>query len=594
MGLGIGLFVKDKDAALIYEEERLKAMGYKQVLHRGWRWFTNVAVTVSSMGVLLSITGSFGTGLTYGGPVVCLWGWWLVSLLSLCVALGMAELASAYPTSGGMYYWIFQLTGPSVGPLICWVTGWLNLLGQIASLASTHYFMAYIISTIVLLATGTATPQQQVEGAEGSALLPADYSGGGEGAEGSGWFPNNKQFMGIYTACLVLTASVNSLPFEHVGAITELGAWWTIIGVVLVIVVVPCVTPQHATSEWVFRKFETQLAEGAGIKNPFYTFILGLLLPAYAFTGYDGPAHMSEETTNASMAAPWGIMLGVVFMIVTGWSWVVSLLFCVTDYLQVLGAGDVPSEANGNPVAQIFWNAFKQRTGSGTGGIILLMVPLGGIYFCAHSTLTYVSRILFAYSRDRAVPLASVWIRYNSRLKAPLAAVWGTALAAFLLGLPMLGSEEAFTAIISLSTIALNIAYVAPTTARILPWGARRFKPGPFNLGWAAYPIGIIATLWVGFIVVVFSLPTEYPTNSTNLNYAGVTLLATCALSLIWYYFPYYGAYKWFKGPVSTLEEGSEADEMEAAKSKAVEARGGGQGGVMPVQEVVAATAGGK
>lgn len=46
-----------------------------------------------------------------------------------------------------------------------------------------------------------------------------------------------------------------------------------------------------------------------------YTFILGLLLPAYSFTGYDGPAHMSEESTNASMAAPWGILLGVVFMI---------------------------------------------------------------------------------------------------------------------------------------------------------------------------------------------------------------------------------------------------------------------------------------
>lgn len=40
--------------------------------------------------------------------------------------------------------------------------GWLNLLGQFASLASTHYFMAYIISTIALLATGTATPPADV------------------------------------------------------------------------------------------------------------------------------------------------------------------------------------------------------------------------------------------------------------------------------------------------------------------------------------------------------------------------------------------------------------------------------------------------
>ncbi|KXZ54383.1 hypothetical protein GPECTOR_5g461 [Gonium pectorale] len=450
----------------------------------------------------------------------------------------------------GMYYWIYQLTGPSVGPLICWVTGWLNLLGQIASLASTHYFMAYIVSTIVLLSTGTATPQLDPE-----QPIPDDY----DMPAGPGWYPNHKQFFGIYAACLFTTATINSLRFEHVGLITEVGAWWTIVGVVVVIIAIPCITVDHASTPWVFRKFEDGLAKDAGIKNPFYTFILGLLLPAYSFTGYDGPAHMSEETTNASLAAPWGILLGVLFMIFMGWTWVLSLLFCTSDYNHVLGEGDVPSEADGDPVAQIFWNAFKQRTGSGTGGIIMLMIPLGGIYFCAHSTLTYVSRILFAYARDRAVPLSWLWIKYNKTVKGPLVAVWGTTTAAFLLGLPMLGSEAAFTAIISLSTIALNIAYVAPTTARILPWGARRFKPGPFCLGWAAYPIGIAATLWVAFIVVVFSLPNTYPANSENVNYAGVTLLATFTLSLIWFFFPYYGAYKWFKGPVSTLDDDQDA-----------------------------------
>jgi len=68
-------------------------------------------------------TASFGTGLTYGGPVVCIFGWIFVSLLVLCEGLGMAELASAYPTSGGMYYWMFQLTNERFAPAACWVTG---------------------------------------------------------------------------------------------------------------------------------------------------------------------------------------------------------------------------------------------------------------------------------------------------------------------------------------------------------------------------------------------------------------------------------------------------------------------------------------
>ena len=84
--------------------------------------------------------------------------------------------------------------------------------------------------------------------------------------------------------------------------------------------------------------------------------------------------------------------------------------------------------------------------------------------------------------------------------------------------------QVAFNAIISLSTIALNIAYVAPTVARIT-WGRKRFTPGPWSLGAWAYPIGVVATLWVCFIVVIFSLPTQYPIvtkgDAATLNYAG-------------------------------------------------------------------------
>jgi hypothetical protein len=71
----------------------------------------------------LALAASFGTGLTYGGPAVCIWGWLGVSFCMLCVALGMAELSSAYPTSGGMYYWQYRLAGRRTGPFACWLTG---------------------------------------------------------------------------------------------------------------------------------------------------------------------------------------------------------------------------------------------------------------------------------------------------------------------------------------------------------------------------------------------------------------------------------------------------------------------------------------
>lgn len=79
---------------------------------------TTVALTISAMSVLTSVTASFGTGLFYGGPAVCVWGWLAVSAATLAMGLGMAELASAYPTSGGMYYWQYKLAGRRFGPWV--------------------------------------------------------------------------------------------------------------------------------------------------------------------------------------------------------------------------------------------------------------------------------------------------------------------------------------------------------------------------------------------------------------------------------------------------------------------------------------------
>lgn len=168
--------------------------------------------------------------------------------------------------------------------------------------------------------------------------------------------------------------------------------------------------------------------------------------------------------------------------------------------------------------------------------------------------------ILFCYARDRAVPFSNVWSKVDPRTKSPVLAVWGVALGAFLLGLPILGSHTAFSAVLSLSTISLSIVYVTPITARV-SWGRAYFTPGPFNLGKWAYPVGVVATIWMLFAAVVFCLPVESPPSPDNLNYASVAFLGTTAISLVMFYFPKYGAYKWFKGPVHTVDE--EGPDME-------------------------------
>lgn len=564
----------------VADDERLRELGYQPVLNRSWNKFTNAAVTISAMSVLLSVTASFGTGLTYGGPVVIIWGWIGVSVCCICVALGMAELASAYPTSGGMYFWMYMLLGPKYGPPACWINGWLNLLGQIASLASTHYFTAQLLQTFILLSTGTATPSPSdyspppppdapgapyAPGQDESSIV-ADYVAVPPGP-GFVWTP--KQTLGLYAALLCLSAVINSFGGKLVQYLTEAAAYWHIIGMAILVIAIPCIATQHQSASTVFFQFDTNLGNDAGITSPAYIAMLGLLLPAYAYTGYDGPAHMAEESNDASIANPRGIMMGMYFMAITGWVWCISLLFSMSNREYILGDGDTIPAADGAPVPQIFWDAFVQRTGNGLQSLGMLMIPLVGVFFCSMSTLTYVSRIFFCYSRDRAVPLSWLWIKIAPN-KVPVFAVWGSVTFAFIIAIPSIRNPLAFTAILSLSTIALNVAYVAPSFVRIT-FGRHRFKPGPWHLGKWAYPINIIATLWVCFAVVIFSLPTVYPVDAnTNLNYAGIVLLGTLLLSVVWYWCPFIGAYRWFKGPVSEIIPGMDEELAKQAASQAM------------------------
>ncbi|KAF8069535.1 BAT1 [Scenedesmus sp. PABB004] len=552
------------EAILADDDAKLRALGYTPVLWRAWGAFTAITLTISAMSVLTSITASFGTGLTYGGPVVCVWGWIGASFCMLCVALGMAELSSAYPTSGGMYYWQFRLAGPKVGPFACWITGWLNLLGQIASVSAVAFLCSGLIHTMASMAA-------TVNGGTPYALTPA-------------------QDLGVYGGCIFLVALLNSCGLTVLTLVTQLGGMFHLVGVTLLILIVPLMATSHQSAGFVFTKFETQLAIDSGITNYFNIAILGLLLPAYSYTGMDGcaapaaaprgsaapararrgacrrPSRHTHTRTRAAQAgaherggggreprAAKAILVGWGVMFVGGLGMIISLLFSMTGIEAVL---DETNPAAGNAVGQIMYDASMQRFGSPRVGIGLMSIIILGVFTCNVATLTYVSRILFCYSRDRAVPLSGLWQKVDKRTKSPLAAIWGVALGAFLLGLPMLGSSTAFNAILSLSTISLIIAYVSPITARI-SWGRRYFEPGPFNLGVWAYPVGVVATLWAIFAAVVFCLPIEMPVDADNLNYAAVAFVGTCTLSTLFFYCPVIGAYKWFKGPRHTVDDDS-------------------------------------
>ena len=117
--------------------------------------------------------------------------------------------------------------------------------------------------------------------------------------------------------------------------------------------------------------------------------------------------------------------------------------------------------------------------------------------------------MIYAFSRDGALPGSNFWHQVNKRTRTPTNAIWLAAAGAFILALPYLWNGAAYAAVTSIAVIGLYIAYVTPTFLRLRQ--GESFKRGPWHLGRWSYLIGWIAVIWVVFITILFMLPTASP-----------------------------------------------------------------------------------
>ncbi|KAH8500704.1 hypothetical protein H0E87_015797 [Populus deltoides] len=499
-------------------DSRLKQLGYKQELSRTLSLIANFSVTFSIVSVLTGLTTMYSSGLTYGGPVTMVYGWPVVGMLTLTVGMSMAEICSAYPTSGGLYFWSARLCGKDWGPLASWLTGWFNIVGQWAVTTSVDFSLAQLIQVIILLSTG--------------------------GKNGGGYEASKYVVIAMHGGILLLHAALNSLPISLLSFFGQLAAAWNLVGVVVLTILIPLVATERASAKFVFTHFNTD--NGDGINSKAYIFVLGLLMSQYTLTGYDASAHMTEETKNADKNGPKGIISAIGISVIFGWFYILGITFAVTNISYLLSEDN---DAGGYAIAEIFYLAFKRRYGSGVGGIICLGVVAVAIFFCGMSSVTSNSRMAYAFSRDGAMPLSSLWHKVNNQ-EVPINAVWLSVVISFCMALTYLGSEVAFQAMVSIATIGLYIAYALPIFFRVT-LARKSFIPGPFNLGRYGVLVGWIAVLWVATISILFSLPVTYPITNETLNYTPVAVGGLLILTISSWIL---SARHWFRGPVTNVE----------------------------------------
>src|SRR3954467_11175542 len=196
-----------------HDVERLHQLGYAQELRRGMRTFSNFAVSFTIISILSGCLTLFAYGMNTGGPAVMTLGWLVVGFFVTLVALGMAEVASSYPTAGGLYYWSAKLA-KSNAPAWSWFTGWFNLLGQVAVTAGIDFGLAFFINAFLHIAFAVPTDPPVT--------------------------------IAIYGVVLFLHGLLNTFGIRLVALLNDVSVWWHVFGVGLIFVAMFFLTPHHS------------------------------------------------------------------------------------------------------------------------------------------------------------------------------------------------------------------------------------------------------------------------------------------------------------------------------------------------------------
>jgi amino acid transporter len=508
------------------DEKQLAELGYTQELHRSWSGFSNFAISFSIISILAGCFTSFGLGWNNGGPAAIAWGWPIVSSFILIIGVCMSELVSAYPTSGGIYWWAAKLGGVRAG----YYTGWLNLIGLIAIVASVAYGCAtFLDSTIGFFTTN----------ADGS---DTTYTSGQLG-----------RIFIYFVAILVIAVIINIFSSHLLAVLNNISVWWHVAGASAVILILIIVPKHHASIGDVFGKVINNSgifsSSTHGVAWLFFVLPISAILTQYTITGYDASAHLSEETKSAAGAAAKGIWRSIFYSAIGGWILLLAFLFAVQDSDKVSAAG--------GSVQSIF----AQAMSAGWGGTVLL-ISTAGQFFCAVACLTSCSRMLFAFSRDRAVPGAGQWSSLTAK-RVPAKGVIVSAVVAAVITLPALvpvdingaPSPVAFFAVVSIGVVGLYLAFAIPIYYR---WRAGdSFKVGSWNLGrhyrYLA-PIALIEIIVTSIIALFPTSPGGMPWDPSFawkfVNYT--PLLVGGVLILLWIFW-HASVKKWFTGPINQI-----------------------------------------
>jgi choline transport protein len=437
-----------------------------------------------------------------------------VSIFYFIVSACIAELASAIPSTAGVYHWASITPGKRHGRIIGYFAGYWNYFGWVFGSASA----SAIVGNVCVQLYGVNHP---------------DYVS-------KPWHVFLGYIIMTWVGCLSVCYGNKLLPY-----VNTVGIFFIIAGGLITVIVCAAMPghgggPGHATNSFVWKDWVADLGYPDG-----FVFLAGMLNGAYAIGTPDLVCHLAEEIPRPQVNLPKAIGLQMSIGFLSCITYLIGILYAIHDFDAL--------SLSAFPIAEIYAQATDSAAAT-SGLLVILLITAVLTSFGSNVT---IGRGLWTLARDGATPFPGLLSKVSPTLGMPFNATIACAVLNTLLACVYLGSTTAFSALASSFVLLTTASYTAAILPNLLT-GRKNIRFGPFHMkGWLGFAMNGIACTYMMAFFVIFCFPYYLPTSAKTMNYSPLIFGALTIFVAAWYFL---GGRAGYKGPQTIGGKVYEAD----------------------------------
>jgi amino acid transporter len=489
------------------DDARLESLGYRPQLNRVLGLFANFSVAFTYLSPMVGIFSLFVLGLGAGGPAY-IWLTWIPVAGMLLVALVFGELASHYPVAGALY----QYSKYTVGRKFGWFVGWFYGIALLVTVASVDTGVVPYVTSL------------------GRLWLGWDFN------------PSSHTVILVVTlVLLVLQTALNTVGARVMGRVAQFGVYVEILGTFGIAVVLGIHGFHHGVgylTDTLGAQNKSANALGLNFGGSWIgAAVIAVLAPVYIFYGFESAGDISEETKNAGRQVPRAMRLALL------WGGIASFVLTAALLLSMpsgAAAANLTVQNGGIPYILSQLPHWMQD--------IMLALIIFAFFSCGSAVQGAGSRLAFSYARDGALP-GSKWISAISpRFKTPANALFGGALVTVVfIGLEFASpthdvkigfitypaNTNVLVSLVSFGVSGIYLSFLLTVIGSMIARRRGWIPAGKFRLGRWAWPVSIVAAVYLALMLVNVVLPSGLSSGRSYFNLDWITLLVMALVAVV-------------------------------------------------------------